>query len=98
MRQIAINCSNQLRDEIWKHTLKNKTPKTTTKHLRPGMVMHTFKIPALRKQRQTDLCEFKTSLMYIVSFRTTSKAIQKPCLKTNKNKNPHQINKQKHQN
>ena len=27
-------------------------------------------IPALRRQRQEDLCEFKVSLIYIVSFRT----------------------------
>jgi hypothetical protein len=27
-------------------------------------------IPALRKQRQADLCEFKASLVYRASFRT----------------------------
>ena len=27
--------------------------------------------PALRRQRQVDLCEFKASLVYIVSSRTT---------------------------
>jgi hypothetical protein len=27
-------------------------------------------ISALRKQRQVDLCEFETNLIYMVSFRT----------------------------
>ena len=39
-------------------------------------------IPALRKQRQADLCEFEASLVY-----KGSKAIEKPCLeKTKKQK------------
>ena len=36
--------------------------------------------PALRRQRQADLCEFKTSLVYKVSFRTGPKTTEKPCL------------------
>ena len=32
-------------------------------------VAHAFS-PALRKQRQPDPCEFKASLIYIVTFRT----------------------------
>jgi hypothetical protein len=30
-------------------------------------------IPALRRQRQADLCEFEASLVYRVSSRTTQK-------------------------
>jgi hypothetical protein len=33
---------------------------------------HTPWIPSLRKQRQEDLCEFETSLVYIMSSRTVS--------------------------
>ena len=40
----------------------------------------TSLIPALGRQRQEKLCEFKTSLVYKVSFRTGSKATEKPCL------------------
>jgi hypothetical protein len=32
-----------------------------------GMVAHSL-IPTIRKQRQADFCEFKASLVYIVSF------------------------------
>ena len=31
--------------------------------------MYTPLLPALRRQRKEDLCEFKTSLIYIVSLR-----------------------------
>ena len=34
---------------------------------------HTPLIPALRGQKQMDLCEFKASLIYIVSSRTASR-------------------------
>jgi hypothetical protein len=37
-------------------------------------------IPALRKQRQVDLCEFKASLVYRASFRTARATQKKPCL------------------
>ena len=53
-------------------------------------------IPALRKQRQADLCEFEVSLFYKASSRTGSKATEKHCFgkqnKTKKSK-PKQINK-----
>ena len=39
-------------------------------------------IPALGRQRQADVCEFKASLVYRVSFRTGSKATEKTCLET----------------
>ena len=38
-------------------------------------------IPALRRQRQVDLCEFEASLVYGASSRTGSVATEKPCLK-----------------
>ena len=37
-------------------------------------------IPALRKRRQVDLCEFKNSLAFKVSSRTDFKATEKPYL------------------
>ena len=37
-------------------------------------------IPALRRQRQEDFCEFKANLVYKVSSRISSKATEKPCL------------------
>jgi hypothetical protein len=32
-------------------------------------MVHTSSIPVLRRQRQGDLCEFKSSLVYLVRFR-----------------------------
>ena len=49
-------------------------------------------IPALRRQRQADLCEFKASLVYRASSRTGSKAIQRNPV--SKNKKQKQTNKQ----
>ncbi|EGV91257.1 hypothetical protein I79_026099 [Cricetulus griseus] len=44
-------------------------------------------IPALGKQRQADLSEFKASLVYKVSFRTARTAnTEKLCLKIQNNK------------
>ena len=48
-------------------------------------------IPALRRQRQSDFCEFEASLVYIISFRT-ARAMRDPVLKnkqTNKQTNKH---------
>jgi hypothetical protein len=35
------------------------------------MSLHTLLIPALRRQRQADLCKFEASLVYRLSYRTT---------------------------
>ena len=43
---------------------------------------------SLGRQRQVDLCEFKASLVYRVSSRTTAGATEKPCLKKTKTKTP----------
>ena len=43
-------------------------------------------IPALLRQRQMDLCEFKASLVYRVSSRTGSIATEKPCLRKRQKK------------
>ena len=47
-------------------------------------------IPALRRQRQVNLCEFEVSLGYRENSRIGSKATEKPCLEkqTNKKKRP----------
>jgi len=37
-------------------------------------------IPALRRQRQVDLFEFKTSLIYRARSRTDRNKTEKPCL------------------
>ena len=38
-------------------------------------------IPAHRRQRQVGLCEFEASLVYRASYRTGSKAAEKPFLR-----------------
>ena len=43
-------------------------------------------IPAFGRQRQPDLCEFETSLVYRASSRIGSKATEKPCFEKPKNK------------
>ena len=44
-------------------------------------------ISALRKQRQTDLCGFKTSLVYRVSSRIARMTQRNPVSETNKQTN-----------
>ena len=60
------------------------------------MWWHTSLIPALGRQRQTDLCEFKTSLVYRASMRTARAFTQrnpvlKNKIKTNRQKHPHSL-------
>ena len=47
---------------------------------------HMPLIPALWRQRQADLCEFKVSLVYRTSTKICSKATQETCLKKQTNK------------
>jgi hypothetical protein len=42
------------------------------------VVWRTPIIPALRRQRQADLCEFKASLVYRASFRTDKDTQRNP--------------------
>ena len=42
--------------------------------------------PALRRQRQEDLCEFEDSLVYRVSSRVGSKAIRRNAVSKNQKK------------
>ena len=56
------------------------------------MVVHTPLIPALGRQGQADLYEFKTSLIYRVNARTTRDVIKETVSKKqNKNKNPYTL-------
>ena len=50
--------------------------------------MCTTLIPALRRQRQADLCKFEASLVYRESARIGSKATQRNPVSKNKTKNP----------
>lgn len=38
----------------------------------------------LGKQRQKDLCEFESRMVYIVEYHSSQYYIEKPCLKQNK--------------
>ena len=55
-------------------------------------------IPALRRQRQADLCEIKDRLVYRASARTGSKATQRNPVSKNKTKQTTQINQPKKKN
>ena len=61
--------------------------RTGIAYSRVVVVAHAFNIPALGRQRQADLCEFETSLIYRASSRTHSKATEKPCLRRGKKRN-----------
>jgi hypothetical protein len=57
-------------------------------------------IPALARQRQVDLCEFKATLVYRVRSRSSRAKTEKPCFKKIKqtkqtNKTNKQTNKHK---
>ena len=43
-------------------------------------------IPALRRLRQEDRCEFETSLGYKSEFKVSLNCIMRPCLKKDKEK------------
>jgi hypothetical protein len=43
--------------------------------------------PVLGRQRQVDFCEFKTSIVYKLSFRTARGTQRNPVLKKKKTKN-----------
>jgi hypothetical protein len=45
--------------------------------------VQTSLIPALKRQRQADLCEFKTSLIYRAHFRITRATERDPISKNN---------------
>ena len=47
-----------------------------------------FLIPALRRQKQVDLCKIEASLIYKNCSRTGSNATEKPCLEKPKEKAP----------
>ena len=46
-----------------------------------SMVVHKSLIPALRRQKQTDLCEFKASLVYKTNSRTVRASQTNPVSK-----------------
>ena len=50
----------------------------------PSVCGTRFQLPALRRQRQADLCEFEENLGYPGSSRRGSKATEKPSSKKKK--------------
>jgi hypothetical protein len=52
-------------------------------------------IPAHRRQRQVDLCEFKANLVYRASFRTARATQRNPVWETNKQTNHQKQKKRK---
>ena len=52
---------------------------------RSQVVAHTL-VPALRRQRQVDLSEFKASLFYKSEFQDSQGYTEKPCLEKEKAK------------
>jgi len=53
------------------------------KQISAGHWWYMTLIPALRRQRQVELCEFEASLVYRVSSRTARAAHRHPVSKTN---------------
>lgn len=55
------------------------------KEIKAGQWWHIPLIPAIRRQRHTDICELKTSLFYRVS--SSQGYTEKPCLQKQKSRN-----------
>jgi hypothetical protein len=72
------------RNPVSKNKQTNKKNKNKTKK-RCQVLLYLPIIPALKRQRQVDLCEFKTSLVYRASSRTARVTQRNP---VSKNKNP----------
>jgi hypothetical protein len=51
-----------------------------------SILEHTHLVPALRRQRQADLCEFEASLVYILNFRPARAIRIRCCHETKQNK------------
>jgi hypothetical protein len=56
----------------------------------PAVVVTTTLIPALGRQRQVELCEFKDSLVYRASSRTAKATQRNPVSNKQTNKKPNQ--------
>jgi hypothetical protein len=56
--------------------------------------MCTPLIPALKRQRQADLCEFKPNLVYRVSFRTVRATLRNSV--SNKQKSNYAVHREAH--
>jgi hypothetical protein len=94
---LALQFKNNLKQQL-KKKKNQKTHKQTNKQKnKKTTVGQASLIPALKRQRQVDLCEFKASSGIQSEFQDSQGYTEKPCLRTNKQTNKQTNTKPKSQ-
>ena len=70
-KSLSQKQTNKQTNKTHKNPPKNKNNNNNKKTLQGWVWWHTPLVPAFGRQRQVDLCEFKASLVYRVSSRTS---------------------------